>query len=57
MDGELLEEYFDIFLDDLLSLPPLRDVDHAIELILNAKPILKVSYCHFFAKKKNLNNI
>ncbi len=50
MDGELLEEYFDIFLDDLLSLPPPRDVDHAIELISNAKPIKKVSYYHFFYK-------
>jgi hypothetical protein len=47
-----LEEYFDIFLDDLLSLPPPRDVDHAIELTSNAKPILKTPYCHFFAKKR-----
>jgi hypothetical protein len=48
MDGELLEEYFNIFLDDLLNLPPPRDVDHAIQLISNAKPISK-------EKKKNLN--
>jgi hypothetical protein len=39
MVGKLLEEYFDVFHVDLHGLPPTREIDHAIDLISNAKPL------------------
>ena len=36
-----LDEYADIFPEELTQLPPQREVDHAIELILGSQPIAK----------------
>ncbi len=38
MGGKLLEDYFDVFHVKLLGLPPTREIDHAIDLMSNAKP-------------------
>ena len=38
-EPEWLSEFEDIFSEELSELPPPRDVDHAIELILGAQPV------------------
>jgi len=38
MVGKLLEDYYDVFHVKLLSLPPIREIDRAIDLMSNAKP-------------------
>jgi hypothetical protein len=39
MVGKLLEKYLNVFLVELPSLSRAREVDHAIDLISNVKPI------------------
>jgi hypothetical protein len=50
----LLEEYFDVFPTDLLSMPPTKEVDHAIDLDHYAKPIIKTPYRHYFMENKEM---
>jgi hypothetical protein len=42
MVGKLLETYFNVFLAKLLGLPPTREIDRAIDLVSDAKPISRV---------------
>ena len=39
-----LQQYSDLFPEDLMQMPPGRDIDHEIELILGATPIAKSPY-------------
>ena len=39
-----LREYQDVFLEELTKLPPKRELDHEIELILGAQPIAQSPY-------------
>jgi hypothetical protein len=39
MMGKFLEEYCDVFHVQLHGLPPTRKIDHAIDLMSNAKPL------------------
>jgi hypothetical protein len=61
MVGKLLEKYFNVFLVELPSLPPTREVDHAINLISNVKPISRSTYRFSFVVyeklKKKLNDL
>ncbi len=50
----LLKEYFDVFPIDLLRMPPTKEVDHAIDLDCNAKPIIKTPYCHCFMENEEM---
>jgi hypothetical protein len=34
-------EYLDVFLEELLGMPPDRDIDFSIELLLDIAPLLK----------------
>ena len=43
-DPEWLSEYDDVFSEELTSLPPEREVDHAIELVPGAQPVAKRPY-------------
>ncbi len=54
MVGKLLEKYFNVFLVELPSLPPTREVDHAIDLMSNVKPISRSSYRFSFVKHEKL---
>ena len=38
-EPDWLSEYEDVFLEELTNLPPVREVDHAIELVPGAQPI------------------
>jgi len=49
-----LKEYLDVFPIDSSGMPPTRKVDHAIDLDLNAKPIVKTPYHHSFMENKDL---
>jgi hypothetical protein len=50
----LLKEYPNVFLIDSLGIPPTTEVDHAIDLDLNAKLIVKTPYRHSFMENKDL---
>jgi hypothetical protein len=50
----LLEEYFDLFPIDFSKMPPTKEVDHAIDLDHNAKPIIKTPYRHCFMENKEM---
>ena len=39
-----LQQYSDLFPEDLMQMPPGRDIDHEIELIPGATPIAKSPY-------------
>lgn len=41
---EVVREYVDVFPDELLGLPPTRQVEFQIDLILGATPIAKALY-------------
>ena len=43
-DPEWLSEYADVFLEELIELSPVREVDHAIELGPGAQHVAKRSY-------------
>lgn len=40
----ILKEFEDVFLDELSGMPPIREFDFSIELILGVKPITHISY-------------
>ena len=44
-----LDEFKDVFFEELNELPPRRYVDHAIELVADAAPIVKAPYRHSLA--------
>ena len=44
--------YHDIFLDELLGMPPQREMYHAIKLVLGVAPIAKAPYRYSF--KENI---
>ena len=43
-DCEWLSEYVDVYPEELIYLPPVREVDHANELVLGAQLIAKRPY-------------
>ena len=43
-DYQVLQEFKDLFLDEILGLPPKRDIDFTIELVLGAAPVSKTPY-------------
>ncbi|KAK9079891.1 hypothetical protein SSX86_001564 [Deinandra increscens subsp. villosa] len=43
-DLPVVQEFKDVFLDDLPGLPPDRDVEFKIDLVPNAKPVAKAPY-------------
>ena len=43
-EPEWMSEYEDIFPKDLTELPPPREVDHAMDLILGAQPVARRPY-------------
>ena len=40
----------------LNELPPIREVDHDIDLVANTAPITKAPYCHSLAQNVKLEN-
>ena len=40
----MLQEFRDVFLDEILGLPPKRDIDFTIELVPRAAPVSKTPY-------------
>ncbi len=54
--GKILEKYFNVFLVELPSLPPTREVDHAIDLMSNVKPISRSTYWFFLLNMRNWEN-
>ncbi len=54
MVGKLLEEYYNVFLVQLPSLPPNREVDHPIDLMSNVKPISRAPYQVSFTECEEL---
>ncbi len=54
MARKLLEEYLDVFLANLLYLPPTKEIDHAIDLMSYAMPISRTPYQLPFVKDGNL---
>ena len=43
-DIPVLREFFDVFLEEILGLPPKRELDFIIELVPGAAPISKAPY-------------
>ena len=43
-DYQVLQEFKDVFLDEIPGLPPKRDIDFTIELVLGATPVPKTPY-------------
>ena len=43
-DYHMLQEFRDVFPDDIPRLPPKRDIDFTIDLVLGATPISKAAY-------------
>ena len=43
-DFHVLQEFRDVFLDEILELPPKRDIYFTIELVQGTTPISKASY-------------
>ena len=52
----LLNEFKDVFPKELNELLPMRDVDHAIDLVDDAAPIAKAPYRHSLAQNIELEN-
>ena len=51
-----LDEFKDVFPDEMTELPPAREVDHAIDLVADAAPIAKAPYRHSLAQNVELEN-
>jgi hypothetical protein len=51
-----LDEFKDVFSDDLKDLPPKGEVDHAIDLVADAAFIARAPYCHSLAQQSELEN-
>ena len=43
-DYRVLQEFKDVFLDEIPGLPPKRDIDFTIELVPGAAPVSKTPY-------------
>ena len=43
-DYQVLQEFKDVFLDDIPGLPPKRDIDFTIELVVRVAPVSKTFY-------------
>ena len=43
-DYQVLQEFKDVFLDEILGLPPKRDINFTIELVLGVAPVSKTPY-------------
>ena len=43
-DYQVLQEFKDVFLDEISGLPPKRDIDFTIELVPRAAPVSKTPY-------------
>ena len=43
-DYQVLQEFKDMFLDEILGLPPKRDIDFTIELVPGEAPMSKAPY-------------
>ena len=43
-DYQVLQEFKDVFSDEIIGLPPKRDIDFTIELVLRAAPVSKTPY-------------
>ena len=43
-DYQVLQEFKDVFLDEILGLPPKRDIDFTIELVPGVVPVSKTPY-------------
>ena len=43
-DNQVLQEFKDVFLDEIPGLSPKRDIDFTIELVLGAAPVYKTLY-------------
>lgn len=51
---EFLKEFDDLFPFDIPRFPPLREVDHAIDLVVNATLVAKVLYRHILSQNVEL---
>ena len=51
-----LDDFKDVFLEELNELPPTREVDHTIDLIVNAAYVAKAPYRHSLAQNVELEN-
>lgn len=51
----VVREYPDVFLDELPGLPPDREIEFNIEVVLGTHPISIPPYCMALAKLKELN--
>ena len=49
-------DFKDIFPEELNELAPMREVDHAIDLVADGAPIAKASYRHSLAQNVELDN-
>lgn len=52
----ILYDYLKIFFEELLSLPPKREIEFSIELILGIQPISKAPYQMAHAESLELKN-
>ena len=43
-DYQVLQEFKDVFLDDILGIPPKRGIDFTIELVPGVAPVSKTPY-------------
>ena len=43
-DYQVLQEFRDVFLDEIPGLPPKRDIDSTIELVQREAPVSKTPY-------------
>ena len=48
---DFLANYHNIIFDELPGMPPQREVDHTIELVLGVTLIAKAPYKHFFKRE------
>jgi hypothetical protein len=51
-----LDDFKDIFPEELNELPPTREVDHAIDLVADAAPVARAPYRHSLAQNVKLEN-
>ena len=51
-----LDDFEDIFHEELNELPPTREVDHAIDLVANVATVAKAPYSHSLAQNVELEN-
>lgn len=44
-----LDDFKDVYSEKMNELAPMREVDHAIDMVADATPITKTPYCHSLA--------